>query len=409
MRSFESDAMPIGTPLHPRTQDLCTSLRWKEWAGYHAVCSYDTCHELEYFAIRHRAGLLDVSPLQKLAIEGPDAAEFLASLLCRDPRRLRKGQVSYGPWCDAGGRVVDDGTVTRLGTHRYRLTSVEPALAWFAEHREGWEVELRDETESIAAVALQGPTSRRILADLCGPELEGLRFFRARETEAAGIPITVTRTGYTGDLGYELWVESDRAPELWDALMDRGAIHGITPVGLDALDVTRIEAGFILLGVDYRSARHAAHHDQTSSPFELGLGWAVDLDRGPFLGREALEREARGGSPWSFVGLDIDYPALEALWVRRGLPIELPHAAWRTAVPVYRKSLGPLPGTQVGQATSGVWSPICQRNLALATVQSDCAEPGTQLEIEVTVEFVRERVPARVVATPFFDPARKKA
>lgn len=401
--------MPIGTPLHPRTRELCTSLRWKEWAGYHAVCSYDTCHELEYFALRHRAGLLDVSPLQKLAVEGPDAAEFLATLLCRDPRKLRRGQVGYGPWCDARGRVVDDGTLTRLGKERYRLTSVEPALAWFSEHRDGWDVELHDETEATAALALQGPTSRRILVDLCGTDIEGLRFFRALDTESAGIPVTVTRTGYTGDLGYELWVAAEEAPALWDALMENGSPHGITPVGLDALDVTRIEAGFVLLGVDYRSARHAATFEQTSSPYELGLGWAVDLDRGPFLGREALEREARSGSPWAFVGLEIDYPALEALWVRRGLPIELPHAAWRQAVPVYRRGLGPVPGSQVGQATSGVWSPICQRNLALATVARDCARPGTQLEIEVTVEYVRERVPARVVETPFFDPERKRA
>ncbi len=391
------------TPFHPRTSALCTSLRWKEWAGYHAVCSYGTLHEPEYHAVRQAAGLLDVTPLQKFDVSGPDAAEFLAYVSARDVRKLKVGQVGYGCWCDERGKVLDDGTVTRREEQRFRVTSADPSWAWFQRHARGFDVVIEDVTERIAALALQGPRSRAILEDVCdGGDVGALGFFRATSTRIAGVPVDVTRTGYTGDLGYELWMPAEDALTVWDAVTEAGAPHAMLPMGLDALDVCRVEAGFVLMGVDYFSARRCLIDSQTSTPYELGLGWTVHVKRGPFLGRDALRAEKAAGSAWGFVGLVVDWDALEALYDSFGLPPQLPTHAWRDAVPVYHE------GVQVGQATSGAWSPILKQDLALASVHGRHAQPGRRLELEVTVEYRRRTVPAVVTATPFFDPERKR-
>lgn len=394
--------MPVPTPFHARTSALCTSLRWKEWAGYHAVCSYDTCHSREYFAFRHAAGLLDVSPLFKYDLTGKDAAEMLARMTVRDVTKLKPGRVTYGCWTDEFGKVLDDGTITRVDEGLYRMTSADPSLAWLQRQADGFEVEIRDRSRELGALALQGPNSREILSRACRDDVDGLRFFRHTKNEIGGVPVDVTRTGYTGDLGYEVWVEADRALEVWDGIMAAGRGFGIEPAGLDALDVTRIEAGFILLGVDYRSSRRCMLESQKSSPWEIGLGWTVNLDH-EFIGRDALVREKQEGSTWALVGFEIDWRELEELWDSYGLNAELPASAWRTPVPIYSES------RQVGYATSGAWSPTLKRNLALATLRADWAATGTELAIEETVEFERRRVTARVVEKPFFDPERKRS
>lgn len=394
---------PIQSPLHPRTAPLCRSLRFKDWAGYYAVCSYEPAIDSEYHALRQACGLLDVTPLFKYEVRGPDAAAWLAWVWARDARRLKDGQVAYGVWCDEHGKVLDDGTIVRFSAERFRMTAAEPAYSWLSERARGFRVEVEDVSEKIAGLALQGPTSRAVLVELCGPELAGLRFFRATRARAGELELEVTRTGYTGDLGYELWIAAAQAPRLWDAVMEAGAPHGVLPVGLDALDVSRVEAGFVLGGVDYVHAAHARIESQKSTPYELGLGWTVQLEREPFIGQAALAREVREGSRWSLVGLEIRWDALEELYSSYGLPPSLPTAAWRSPVPVYEGA------HQVGRASSGAWSPTLKKNLALATVEAAHAAPGTQLAIEVTVEYERRTVPCTVVERPFFDPPRKRA
>ncbi|MBI3843344.1 MAG: aminomethyl transferase family protein [Planctomycetes bacterium] len=395
--------MPIPTPFHPRTSALCTSYRWKQWAGYYAVCSYEMNHEREYFAFRHAAGLLDVSPLYKYDVGGRDAAAFLSRVMARDVRKLKVGQVGYCCWCNEEGYVLDDGTVTRLDDTRVRVTAAEPALAWLDRNRRGFDVALEDVSERIATLALQGPNSREILKQVCGADVERLKFFRATATKLDGLAAVVTRTGYTGDLGYEVWVARDDALALWDALVAAGKPYGLEPAGLDALDVTRVEAGFILNGVDYFGARDCVIPSQKSTPYEIGLGGTVHLDRDPFVGQEALKREVARGSEWAFVGLEIKWDEMERLYDSFGLPPHLPATAWRTAVPVYAN------GKQVGQATSGTWSPLLKRNLALASLRTPHAKLGTPLEIEHTIEYQRRTLPATVVEKPFFDPERKRA
>jgi aminomethyltransferase len=399
--------MPRPTPFHPRTSALCTSYRWKDWAGYHAVCSYDICHEREYTAFRHAAGLLDVTPLFKTRITGPDAAHLLSFVLTRDAARLKQGQVAYSTWCDGDGKIIDDGTLCRWDENHFRLTSAEPARAWLAQHARGFDVTLVDETEQVAALAIQGPRSRTILDEATGGAIGGLRFFHALETAIGPHQVQITRTGYTGDLGYELWCAPGDALGVWDALVESGRPHGLVPAGLDALDVTRIEAGFMLNGIDYTGALSAPMEARKSTPFELGLGWTVRTAREPFLGQAALRREERTGSRQLLVGLDADWDALETLFDRHDLPPDVPHEAWRTAVPVYATPDGQR--HRVGQATSGTWSPTLKKNLALATVRTAHAREGMVLGLEVTVEYDRCVIPATVVSRPFYDPPQKRS
>ncbi|TDJ69518.1 MAG: aminomethyl transferase family protein [Planctomycetota bacterium] len=395
--------MPIPSPFHPRTSVLCTSYLWKEWAGYHAVRSYETSHEREYLAFRHGAGLLDVSPLCKYEVKGPDAGRFLAYVTVKDVTKLGLGRVTYLCWCDPRGHVLDDGTITRWDDDHYRMTSADPSYAWLHRNARGFEVEITDVTEELAALALQGPNSRAVLAAVFGSELESLRFFRGVRAQAGRIPVEITRTGYTGDLGYEIWIPAQHALAVWDALVEAGAAYGLLPAGLDALDVTRVEAGFILGGIDYTSARKAVIPSQRSTPQEIGLGWAVGLERDPFIGQAALCREAREGARYAMVGLDIDWDELEHLYDAADLPPDLSPQAWRSSIPVYHGVV------QVGYASSGAWSPTLKKNLAIATVEAAHAPIGTELAIEWTVDHARKTVKATVVPRPFFDPPRKRA
>jgi len=396
--------MPIPTMFHSRTSKLCSSLNWKEWAGYHAVCTYDTSHEPEYFAFRHSAGLIDVSPLFKYEVTGPDAGAFLARLTAKDVGKLEIGRVTYLCWCDDDGKVVDDGTVSRLEEDRFRVTAAEPSLSWFERASHGFQVTIEDCGDSLGALALQGPNSRAILEQAADADFDQLKFFRVTRCLLDGVDVWISRTGYTGDLGYEIWVEQPGAERVYDAIIDAGSPYGLLPAGLDALDVTRVEAGFIMNGVDYFSAHHCLTDERKSSPYELGLGWTVQLERSPFVGQEALRREVQRGSPRVFVGLDVSWEGLEEVFAGYGLPPQLSSHAWRDGRPIYDRA-----GRWVGQATSGAWSPSLKKNLALAQLLPGYAEPGTQVEFEVTAEYHRHTVPATVVEPPFFNPARKRA
>jgi aminomethyltransferase len=396
--------MPIGTPFHPRTSELCTSLFFTDWAGYHTVSSYDTCYEREYYALRNAAGLIDVSPLFKYEVYGKDAASFLSRVMVKDISKLEIGRCTYLCWCDDDGKVLDDGTVSRLDDTYFRVTAAEPTFSWLTRQSRRFEVTIEDSTDNIGTLSLQGPTSRDILKNVSDADLDALRYFGLTKAKLDGVDVVISRTGYTGDLGYEIWVEREKALKVYDAITAGGRDYRIQPVGLDAMDVTRIEAGYIMNGVDYFSANTCAIESRKSSPYEIGLGWTVDLDRDPFIGQDALKAEKANGSPWATVGLVYDWPAFERLFAEFGLPPQLPGGAWRTPIPVYNQKR-----VQVGQGTSGAWSAILKDNLALATVKSAYAEPGTALQIEVTVEYERRCVPAIVTKTPFFDPPRKKA
>ncbi len=396
--------MPQPTLFHSRTSRLCTSLSWKEWAGYHAVRSYGICHEPEYVALRHAAGLIDVSPLFKYEVQGQDAARFLSRLTVRDITRLKIGRMVYLCWCDDAGKVIDDGTVARLDDEHFRLTAAEPSLAWLESVRHGYRVDITDCSERIGALALQGPTAREILRQLVDHDMDSLRYFGIVDCRLRGHPVWLSRTGYTGDLGYEIWTPTESAEAVYDAILEAGEPFGLLPTGLDAMDVARIEAGFIMNGVDYFSANHCLIETRMSTPYESGLGWTVNLDRDPFNGQAALRAEKQRGPIRKFVGLDLDWDDYAALHERHDLPPEICTAAWRDPVPVYA-----IGGKQVGQATSGAWSPTLKRNLALATVASSHADVGRELQIEITVEFVRHTIKATVVKKPFFDVPRKRA
>jgi len=387
------------TPFHERTFALCESHAWRRWAGHIVASSYELTHEREYHVIRAAAALLDVSPLYKYLVSGPDAARLLDIVVTRDMRKLGVGQVAYTPWCDHDGKVMDDGTVARLDENLFRMTSAEPSLRWLEGNAAGLRVKVEDVSEVTAALALQGPTAGAILQALGAP---ALKYFRLAAAKLAGIPVTLSRTGYTGDLGFEIWLDRAHAIALWDALMDAGGAYGILPAGMLALDMARIEAGLMLLDVDYVPARKALIAGQTSSPYELDLGWTVNLEKERFIGRDALAAEKARGAQWRFVGVEIDWNSLERLYAEMGLATRVPGAAWRMSVPIYAGS------EQAGYATSGAWSPLLKKYIALAHLRAPHFGPGTQLEMEVTVEHRRKRALATVVKKPFFDPPRKK-
>jgi aminomethyltransferase len=394
--------MPIGTPFHSRTSVLCVSHNWRVWSGYLAASSYEVLHDHEYHAIRNSAALIDISPLYKYDVSGNDALKLVDRVATRSAQKCALHQAMYTCLCDEEGKVIQDGTVFRLEESRFRFHLAEPSLRWLRMNAAGMDVNIEDVSEQIAAVALQGPTSREILRRASNGGVERLKFFRFAFAEVGGIQTMISRTGYTGDLGYEIWVPAARAEELWDLLMETGKAHGITPAGMLALDMARLEAGFILLEVDYTSAEKALIPAQKYSPFEIGLGWTVSLDKENFVGRKTLLEEKQRGPSRQLVGLEVDWDDYERLYQKAGLAAHLPASAWRGGVPVYRD------GRQVGQATTGGWSPTIKKYIALATVQSKFSEPGTELFMETTVEYVRETVRSRVVKLPFFDPPRKR-
>jgi len=391
------------SPFHPRTSALVRAQTWRRWAGYQMASAYDPHPDREYACIRNSAALIDVSPLYKYRIAGRDAMRLIDRTITRDMTKLKPGQVYYTPWCDGEGKVIDDGTVSRLDDTTYRLTSADSSLRWLRMNAVGLEVAIEDISERVGTLSIQGPLSRAILSQVSPADLAGLKYFRLVDSTVRGIPVNISRTGYTGDLGYEIWVDGSRALDLWDALMEAGAPYGLAPAGVWALDIARIEAGLIMMDVDYFSAHHALIEQRKSTPYEINLGWAVSAGKGPFNGRSALAAERRRGAAWGFVGLEVEWNSFERLYAAHGLPPQISNIAWRASAPIY------ISGRQVGYATSGCWSPLLKQSLALAHLRAPHFAPGTLVELETTVEHRRERAGAVVRKLPFFDPDRKKA
>ena len=391
------------TPFHERTSRLCLPQNWRRWAGHIVAGSYDLTLDREYWAIRDAAALIDVSPLMKYLIDGPDAALLLHRVTTRDVLKMAVGSVGYTGWCDEEGKMLDDGTITRLSESRFRMTSAEPSLRWLAMNAVGMDVTIEEVTEQMGALSLQGPKSRSILNACCKKSLDKLKYFKVMSNTLAGVPVSISRTGYTGDLGYEIWMDADKGLDVWDALMTAGHDYSITPCGILAMDMARVEAGLFMVDVDYTPANHAWREGQKSTPLEMGLDWAVALDKeGYFVGRRALEKEKREGSAWKLVGLDIAWEGLEKLYGTVGLPPQIPGMAVRGSLPVLRD------GRQVGYASTSSWSPVLKKYIALAHVQRPHFEVGTTLHIEVTVEHQRRHTPCKVVKLPFYEPEWKK-
>ena len=393
--------MPVGTAFHERTFSLCHSLNYREWSGYYTVSSYEVHHEHEYNAIRNAAALIDITPLYKYIVQGKDATRLVNRVITRDINKVKPGQVIYCCWCDEQGHVIDDGTITRLEENKYRWTAADPSLRWFHQNGLNMDVQIEDISEKVAALALQGPTSGKLLKSLAEADIANLKYFRMTSGKIAGVPVDISRTGYTGDLGYEIWAPWADAVNVWDALMERGRQFDIHAAGMLALDVARIEAGLLLIEVDYISSKKALITQQKYSPYELGFGKMVHLEKENFVGKAALAQQQKSGVARQLVGLEMDWVEIEDRYEKFGLTPAAPAQASRVHVPVYSG------GKQVGKATSTTWSPLLKKMIALASVETQHSRPGTKLQMEITIEAVRQRVAATVVKLPFFNPERK--
>lgn len=397
--------MSVGTAFFERQRELNTKLSWGDWSGYHAAAVFADFVDIEYNAIREAAAVIDVSPLYKYEVGGVDAAVLLDRVVTRDISAMAVGQVIYTPWCDEEGKVIDDGTVTRLDENRFRVTAADPSYRWFAMNATGLDVEIDDISEGTAGLALQGRLSRHVLERATGQDWFDLRYFRRRPTAIEGVDVDVTRTGYTGDLGYELWIPAERALTVWDRLFEVGAEYGIRPAGIQALDICRLEASLILIEAEYTSARHAFAPELKYSPFEIGLGRLVKFEKAAeFTGKRALlaEREA-GGPERRLVGVELDWSAIEAMYARHDLAPQISPLVQRAPVPVHKE------GVQVGRATSVGWGPTIKKMVGFGSVDKGLTELGTRLSVEWTVEGERGKVGATVVPMPFLDLDRKRA
>jgi aminomethyltransferase len=395
--------MPVGTAFHERTLALCESLNYREWSGYYTVGVYEMHHEHEYNAIRNSTALIDVSPLFKYRVTGRDATKLVNRVIARDINKVSVDQVIYCCWCDPEGKVIDDGTITRLGENDYRWTAADPSLRWFQQNALGLDVKIDDISEQVAALAVQGPTSGKLLQSVADANISNLKYFRVTHGKIAGVPVDISRTGYTGDLGFEVWMPWKDALRVWDKLVNEGEAFDVHPAGMVALDIARIEAGLILIEVDYTSSKKAVIDSQKHSPAEIGLGKLVDLKKENFVGRSALAAQQKKGAERALVGLEINWNEVEALYDKLGMAPQVPSMASRVAVPVYRN------GKVIGKATSTTWSPTLKKMIALASVERDSSTAGSTLNVEMTVEAVRHTVSAKIVPMPFFNPARKTA
>jgi aminomethyltransferase len=381
----------LRTPFHARARALSQLDSFIPWNGYTTVDVFSSV-EQEYFAIRNASTLYDLSPMAKYRIAGPDALRFLNRLVTRDLSRLKSNRVSYAVWCDDAGHLIDDGTVFRLGESEYRLCAQERQLDWLLDSAIGFEVEIGDVTDDIAGLALQGPTSYAVLRTLGLKGVERLKPFDIGHFESGGLALTVSRTGFTGDLGYELWLQPRDAESLWDRLMAAGRSRGIKPLGSRALNIARIEAGFLLPNVEFTSAERTLRVGRDRSPLELGLEWLVDFEKGHFTGRRALLAEQRAGVARRLVGLDIEgnKPAHNAL--------------------VYSARSG---RREIGAVTSATWSPTIKRNIALALLDASHGSMGLTVWVEIYLNseltWERRMCKARIVERPFFAPERRRA
>ncbi|AZO45722.1 aminomethyl transferase family protein [Mesorhizobium sp. M7D.F.Ca.US.005.01.1.1] len=386
----------LGTPFQPRIDALARTQDWYNWAGYRAPHSlWD--EELEYFAIRSQAALFDISPMTKYRIEGPDAEALLNRVTLRDVTKLRPGRVHYTAWCDDEGFVLDDGTLFRLSPTRFRLCSQERHLPWLLDSAVGFDVIVEEETEAVAGLALQGPTSFAVLRDAGFAGVERLKIFDLADFPHDGGPqgntqVTISRTGFTGDLGYELFVSADKALSLWDRLMTSGDLRGIRAIGYTALNRARLEAGLIVANADFTTAEHAIRADRLRMPDEIGLGFMIDLEKGHFNGRRAiLEARAKRKLRYVLVGLEIE----------GNIPAE--HAI------VYHKK-----AHEVGLVSAAMWSPMAKRNIAIASLArpyGDTMVEDLWVEIYAMRELQYQKLMkrAKVVARPFIKLDRRTA
>lgn len=377
----------LRTPFHPRTAAANILNRWGAWAGYTTALAFED-EAMEYSAIRNAATLYDLCPMVKYRVTGGEAAAFLNRLTLRNAAKLPVGSVHYTAWCDDAGQLLDDGTLFRLGENDYRLCCQERHLPWLLESALGFDVSVREETAEVAALALQGPCSASVLA-AAGFDVVALKPFRMTTLPFGTGTVTISRTGFTGDLGYELWTSPDQALALWDHLMSSGAPWGIRPIGSDALNLARIEAGFIITNLDFVPADQAVRDDRARSPFEMALDWMIDWDKGHFNGRRALLAEREGKtSRWAFVGLDVpgNTPAEGAV--------------------IYAGKT-----REAGFVTAAVWSPTTKRNIALAQVERKYMTRDLWVDIYALreLQYARLMLPVTLTERPFFNPARKRA
>jgi aminomethyltransferase len=395
------------SPFHERTSAANETGLWAHWSGYLSASKYQISEKFEYFAIRNSAGLFDSSPLFKYRIHGPDAEQFLSGILARDIRACPVGHGQYTIWCDERGYVVEDGVVLRHAADDYMLTAAEPNFAYFADAVGRHRVEIEDVSEQYGVLAVQGPSSRAILAGL-DARVGKLEYFGLTKAKIGGVPVTVSRTGYTGDLGFEIWTAAGDAVAVWDAVVEASKGRGVIPFGLTALSMARIEAGLLLLDVDFQSSRFAWTDAHRSTPLELGLGWMFkDLasnDRA-FLGREAIAREiADKTSRWKLTGLVLDWREYDRHFDEAGLIPPKDHTPIEEEYYIYDDDL-----KQLGYATSLMYSPMLQRHIALARVPLDRSAPGSRVKLELAVSHRYEYFDAHVTRLPLYNPERRTA
>jgi len=396
--------MTLETPFHPRTAELNQARRWRKWSGFFIADSYFPAHDLEYHAIRFSAALFDVTPMCKYRITGPDAAKLVDRVITRRVDRIKPMRAIYTPWCDHDGRVLDDGTVALLADGSYFWTAAEPQHGWLEAAGEGLNATIEDMTEKLCALSLQGPHARDVLSAAVGRDMSDLPFFGRADVTIGGTAVGISRTGYSGDLGYELWMPFDEALPVWDALIKSGEDYTLRVAGMEALDVARLEAGLIMAGVDYHSSRTARHPSLAISPYEIGMDRLVDLDKPAFIGKRALMNEVAAGGPATrLVGLELDLNVFEDAYLDLGYPIEHPLRAWRHVTPLTRK------GETIGRATSGTFSPLLKRSIALGFLPVKHAAVGSTVGIEWQIEETRQSIPATVVPLPFLDLPRKRS
>ena len=382
----------LRSPFYPRIRALDTLNQWHEWKGYSSADAL-YCEETEYFAIRNATAVFDLTPMTKYRISGPDAAEYINRLVTRDMDKIKPGRVAYAVWCDDRGQVIDDGTIFHLKQGEYRLCSQERHFAWLQTAAIGFDVSIVLETEDVAALAVQGPTSFSVLSAMGLSGLEDLKLFGLMNFEFDGGDLMVSRTGFTGDLGYELWISPDRAELLWDALFEAGKLHGIRAMGTHALELARIEAGYLAAYEDFLPAVATVRNGRTRSPLELGLDWLVDFKKPNFNGRRALAEEKRRGSTWRLVKLDIEGN-------------KAAHHSY-----IFAKEKGNK--KEIGFVTSAVWSPVCKQNIAIGTVRTPHGEVGSTVWVEIyyqrEMHWTRAMAKATVVDKPFWFPPRRSA
>ncbi len=395
------------TPFFDRLGPLNQTHLWSHWSGYLAARKYQMSEKFEYFAVRNTAGFIDTSPLYKYTISGADAERFLCGVMARDIRQCRDGQAQYTLWCDDRGFVIEDGVVLRFSSDHFMLTSAEPNLAYFTKLIGNLNVVVADVSADYGALAFQGPKSREILAKLV-PEVAELGFFHHTYATIAGCTVLISRTGYTGDLGYEIWVETPDACTVFDALQQAAEGYHVLPVGMNALLMTRIEAGLVLIDADFHSSRFSFTDEEISTPIELGFGWMfkdIETTDRHFIGKKAIRHElANKASRWRMVGLHIDHQHWDRLYSAAGL---IPPKSEEPIV--YEMLLYDDDMQRVGYTTSFMYSPMLQRHIAMARVRPHLATPGSKVNLEVTINHKYQTVGATVARPPLFNPARKTA